>query len=35
MPGVRLALLEAQAARMGLPLTQVRLTEMPGMAEYD
>jgi len=35
MHGVRLALLEAQAARIGLPLTQVRLPEMPGMAEYD
>jgi len=35
MHGVRLALLEAQAARIGRPLTQLRLSEMPAMAEYD
>ncbi|WP_213019563.1 MULTISPECIES: adenine nucleotide alpha hydrolase [Hymenobacter] len=35
MHGVRVALLEAQASRIGLPLTQIRLPEMPGMAEYD
>ncbi len=35
MHGVRVALLEAQAARIGLPLTQVRLPEAPSMAEYD
>ncbi|MGI4759506.1 MAG: hypothetical protein ACRYF0_02280 [Janthinobacterium lividum] len=35
MHGVRVALLEAQASRIGLPLTQLRLPEMPGMAEYD
>ncbi|MEJ7659912.1 MAG: ATP-binding protein [Hymenobacter sp.] len=35
MHGVRVALLEAQAARIGLPLTQVRLPETPSMAEYD
>ena len=35
MHGVRVALLEAQAARIGLPLTQLRLSEAPDMAEYD
>ena len=35
MHGVRLELLEAQAQRLGLPLTQLRLPQMPGMAEYD
>ncbi|RZK14788.1 MAG: diphthine--ammonia ligase [Hymenobacter sp.] len=35
MHGVRLALLEAQAERIGLPLTQLRLSEMPSMADYD
>ena len=35
MHGVRLALLEAQAARIGLPLMQLRLAEMPTMADYD
>ncbi len=35
MHGVRVALLEAQAARIGLPLTQLRLPEMPAMADYD
>ncbi|TFZ68991.1 diphthine--ammonia ligase [Hymenobacter sp. UV11] len=35
MHGVRVALLEAQATRIGLPLTQLRLPEMPAMAEYD
>ena len=35
MHGVRAVLLEAQAARIGLPLTQLRLPEMPSMADYD
>jgi uncharacterized protein (TIGR00290 family) len=35
MHGVRLALLKAQAERIGLPLTQLRLPEMPSMADYD
>ncbi|WP_254244819.1 diphthine--ammonia ligase [Hymenobacter sp. BRD67] len=35
MHGVRVALLEAQARRIGLPLTQLRLPEMPSMEEYD
>jgi len=35
MHGVRVALLEAQASRLGLPLTQLRLPEMPDMATYD
>lgn len=35
MHGVRVALLEAQAARIGLPLNQLRLPEMPSMAAYD
>ncbi|MDO7887372.1 Dph6-related ATP pyrophosphatase [Hymenobacter cheonanensis] len=35
MHGVRVALLETQAARLGLPLMQLRLPEMPTMPEYD
>ncbi|WP_026351277.1 Dph6-related ATP pyrophosphatase [Hymenobacter aerophilus] len=35
MHGVRTALLEAQARRIGLPLTQLRLPETPDMAEYE
>ena len=35
MHGVRVALLEAQAARIGVPLTQLRLSETPDMVEYD
>lgn len=35
MHGVRLELLEAQAQRLGLPLRQLRLPEMPSMADYD
>ncbi|MGI4875810.1 MAG: ATP-binding protein [Janthinobacterium lividum] len=35
MHGVRVELLEAQAQRLGLPLTQLRLPEMPSMADYD
>ena len=35
MHGVRLALLEAQAERIGLPLTQLRLPEMSSMSDYD
>lgn len=35
MHGVRLSLLEAQAERIGRPLTQLRLPEMPTMADYD
>lgn len=35
MHGVRVALLTAQAERIGLPLTQLLLPEMPGMAEYE
>ena len=35
MHGVRVGLLEAQAQRLGLPLTQLRLPEMPDMADYD
>ena len=35
MHGVRLELLAAQAQRIGLPLTQLQLSEMPSMAEYD
>lgn len=35
MHGVRLELLAAQAQRIGLPLTQLQLPEMPSMAEYD
>ena len=35
MHGVRVELLEKQAGSIGIPLHQVRLPEMPGMAEYD
>ncbi|RYY07581.1 MAG: ATP-binding protein [Cytophagaceae bacterium] len=35
MHGVRVALLEAQAQRLGLPLHQLRLPEMPAMPEYE
>ena len=35
MHGVRVALLEAQASRIGLPLHQLRLPEMPSMPDYD
>ncbi|HVV55332.1 MAG TPA: hypothetical protein VHC47_08410, partial [Mucilaginibacter sp.] len=35
MHGVRVELLEKQAASIGIPLYQVRLPEMPGMKEYD
>jgi len=35
MHGVRLELLEAQAQRLGLPLHQLLLPEMPSMADYD
>jgi diphthamide synthase (EF-2-diphthine--ammonia ligase) len=35
MHGVRRALLEAQAERIGLTLTQLCLPEMPSMADYD
>ena len=35
MHGVRVKLLEAQAQRLSLPLTQLRLPEMPSMADYD
>ncbi|MVN78554.1 ATP-binding protein [Hymenobacter sp. HMF4947] len=35
MHGVRIELLEAQAQRLGLPLTQLLLPEMPSMADYD
>jgi uncharacterized protein (TIGR00290 family) len=35
MHGVRVELLEAQAQRIGLPLTQLQLPEMPSMADYD
>lgn len=35
MHGVRTELLLMQAERIGIPLYQVRLPEMPGMAEYD
>ena len=35
MHGVREALLLRQAEEIGIPLYQVRLPEMPGMAEYD
>lgn len=34
MHSVRLSLLEAQAERIGRPLTQLRLPEMPSMADY-
>lgn len=35
MHGVRVALLEAQARRIGLPLTRLELPEMPDMARYE
>ncbi|MCR5889085.1 diphthine--ammonia ligase [Hymenobacter sp. J193] len=35
MHGVRVELLEAQAQRIGLPLTQLQLPEMPDMATYE
>ncbi len=35
MHGVRVALLEAQAQRIGLPLTQLELPETPDMALYE
>jgi uncharacterized protein (TIGR00290 family) len=35
MHGVRTELLIMQAERIGIPLYQIRLPEMPGMAEYD
>lgn len=35
MHGVRVELLEAQARRIGLPLTKLELPEMPSMAEYE
>ncbi|SHJ82132.1 MJ0570-related uncharacterized domain-containing protein [Hymenobacter daecheongensis DSM 21074] len=35
MHGVRVALLEAQARRIGLPLTQLALPETPDMAAYE
>ncbi len=35
MHGVRVELLATQAQRIGLPLTQLRLPEMPSMADYD
>ena len=35
MHGVRVALLEAQAQRIGLPLTQLLLPESPDMADYE
>ncbi|MET4106397.1 diphthine--ammonia ligase [Hymenobacter sp. UYP22] len=35
MHGVRVALLEQQAHRIGLPLTKLELPEMPDMAEYE
>ncbi|GGG56708.1 diphthine--ammonia ligase [Hymenobacter glacieicola] len=35
MHGVRVELLEAQARRIGLPLTKLELPEMPDMAEYE
>lgn len=35
MHGVRVALLKTQASRIGLPLHQLRLPEMPSMPEYD
>ena len=35
MHGVRVALLEAQARRIGLPLTQLQLPETPDMATYE
>lgn len=35
MHGVRVALLEAQGRRIGLPLTRLELPEMPDMAQYE
>ncbi|GAA3917452.1 diphthine--ammonia ligase [Hymenobacter algoricola] len=35
MHGVRVALLDAQAARIGLPLTKLELPEQPDMADYE
>jgi len=35
MHGVREELLVSQAERIGIPLYEIRLPEMPGMAEYD
>jgi uncharacterized protein (TIGR00290 family) len=35
MHGVRVALLEQQAQRIGLPLTKLALPEMPEMADYE
>jgi len=35
MHGVRETLLMMQAERIGIPLYEIRLPEMPGMAEYD
>jgi uncharacterized protein (TIGR00290 family) len=35
MHGVRTELLISQAESIGIPLYQIRLPEMPGMAEYD
>jgi uncharacterized protein (TIGR00290 family) len=35
MHGVRVSLLEAQAQRLQLPLTQLALPEMPGMQDYE
>jgi len=35
MHGVRVELLKRQAESIGIPLYQIRLPEMPGMAEYD
>lgn len=35
MHGVRVELLKKQAESIGIPLYQIRLPEMPGMAEYD
>ncbi|MBD2714947.1 diphthine--ammonia ligase [Hymenobacter sp. BT646] len=35
MHGVRVALLEQQAQRIGLPLTKLELPEMPGMDDYE
>ncbi|WP_242434724.1 Dph6-related ATP pyrophosphatase [Hymenobacter amundsenii] len=35
MHGVRVAMLEAQAQRLGLPLTRLNLPESPAMADYE
>ena len=35
MHGVRVELLRLQAERIGIPLVEIRLPEMPGMTEYD